>query len=96
MQKTERNDEIEITGEEMSDMVEKLKAIDLSVSDEFDKFKYSMMLKSRFDIFNNARRQANTSETKMICSKCWKMTRFPISTITEVLLSVCSGISISP
>lgn len=54
MQKTERNDEIEITGEEMSDMVEKLKAIDLSVSDEFDKFKYSMMLKSRFDIFNNA------------------------------------------
>lgn len=54
MQKTERNGEIEMNGEEMSDMVEKLKAIDLSVSDEFDKFKYNMMLKSRFDIFNSA------------------------------------------
>ena len=54
MQKTEINDVIEINGEEMSDMVEKLKAIDLSVSDEFDKYKYNMMLKSRFDIFNSA------------------------------------------
>ena len=54
MQKTERNGEIEMNGEEMSDMVEKLKAIDQSVGAEFQKFRESMILKSRFDIFNNA------------------------------------------
>lgn len=40
--------------EKMAEMADKMKEIDQSVGAEFQKFRESMILKSRFDIFNNA------------------------------------------
>ena len=52
--KVVRKETNKMNEEKMAEMADKMKEIDQSVGAEFQKFRESMILKSRFDIFNNA------------------------------------------